>query len=160
VASNGKLEFSEALQDRLGSLKAEISEAQARVREWSSVIAQKQVQVEHILDLLRAEGVSIDRTDLFGVLPVSLSEVASKVLRQHGSPLHYKELTRRVEATGFKIQGLNPEATLLALLHRTGDQFSRTGRGIWALKEWNVGIEASPRKSRRRGKNPKRNSRA
>lgn len=152
-------EFAAALQDRLEVLKTEVSEAQDRVREWSSVIGQKQDQIERIIALLQSEGVSIDRTDLLGVLPVSLSEVATKVLRQSGAPLHYKDLAGMIEGSGYKIQGMNPEATLLAHLHRTSDQFLRTGRGMWALAEWNLPVEP-PRKMRKKRKTAKRPSRA
>jgi hypothetical protein len=158
MAGSVDTRFAESLKERLEALKVEIAGAQARMAELSAHIAGKQGQVEHILDLLRSEGVAIDRTDLLGIIPVSLAEVVSKILRETGGPLHYKELAGRVEDAGFRIQGKNPDATLLALLHRYPDGFATPERGMWALSEWNLPKKTAPRRGREKVSRAKRDA--
>src|SRR5262249_50966767 len=144
-------DFKAALFTRLDQLKSDIQLAQREIEDRQALVKDKQEQVEHVISLLNAEGVSIDRTDLGGTVPVSLAEVLVKVMSgQARRPLHYKALTQLVEDTGYKIGGQNPQATVIALLHRKSDQFVRLGQGTWGLVEWGLlsGVSHSPKRRR------------
>ncbi len=145
---NKSQELIEQLQWKLDQLKSEIQKNQLEIEHRTSVVAEKQEQVERLLKVLEAEGVKIDRTELDGIIPVSLAEIVSKVLRDNGEPMHYKEIARVIQESGRKIPGQNPPATIIALLHRKKDEFERLDAGIWALKEW--GKTPKPKKVKRR----------
>ncbi len=141
-------EYVQQLQWKLDTLKSEIQKTQAEIEEKSAVVGEKQQQVEHVLKLLDAEGVKIDRTELDGIIPVSLSEVAAKILRDSGEPMHYKKIAAAIQGTGRRIAGQNPPATIIALLHRKKDEFVRLDSGVWGLKEW--GKTPQPKKANRK----------
>ena len=148
--------FKEVLLKRLEDLKTEIGLAQKDIELRSAGIERKRVQVESILSLLDAEGTHIDRASLHGILPVSVVDVVTKVLRENRQPLHYKELLQRIEEEGFRVQGQNPSASLIALLHRRADVFARHGGGVWGLSEWGPGPVRAPKTRRREKRKPAR----
>lgn len=150
---NSEQTYRERLGWKLEQLKAEIRGTQKEIQEKTETIKAKQEQVEHVLKLLEAEGIPIDRTELDGIIPIPLSEIAAKILRNHKTPMHYKELTEAIQETGHKIQGQNPAATVIALLHRKKDEFVRLDSGVWGLKEWGSApqeLVSRGRKKRRR----------
>lgn len=131
--------FKVALQNKLDHLKAEIKLAQNEIEEKECIVEHRQEQLEHVIKLLEAEGVQVDRTKLDGTVPVTLAEVIATVLRARGpQAMHYKEITELVQQAGHKILGQNPHATIIALLHRKKDQFARLAPGIWGLAEWGL----------------------
>jgi len=150
--------FQTALQTKLTQLKAEIKLAQMEIEDKQLIVQNKQEQIEHVIRLLDAEGVHIDRTELDGTVPVSLAEVLVKVMHDQGArPLHYKTLTKLAEQAGYKIAGQNPQATVIALLHRKKDQFARLDQGMWGLVEWNLPSSVSrPQKRRKSRRSSKR----
>lgn len=150
---NNSQELVAQLRLKLDQLKAEIQKTQREIEQKTLVVAEKQDQVEHVLKLLEAEGVVIDRTELDGIIPVSLSEIVSKVLRENGQPMHYKKILEAVQESGRKIAGQNPSATIIALLHRRKDEFVRIDEGIWGLTEWGVAEKkAIRRRKSKRGR--------
>jgi len=142
--------FAEALLRRLDELKAEITLAQQDLEVRKVALEQKREQVESILTLLDAEGTHIERAGLHGILPVSIADVAAKVLREARGPLHYKELLERIGRDGFRVPGQNPSASLIALLHRKREVFARHGSGIWGLAEWGTAPKVVVKDARRR----------
>jgi restriction system protein len=67
-------------------------------------------------------------------------EAALKVLQEVGTPLHYREITRRILKTGlWHTEGKTPEATISAHLgvdvkkKGVASAFRRAGRGLFAL---------------------------
>lgn len=149
-------EYVQQLHWKLDTLKSEIQKTQAEIEERNLVVGEKQQQVEHVLKLLEAEGVKIDRTDLDGIIPVSLAEVVAKILRDSGEPMHYKKIAEAVQETGRKVPGQNPPATIIALLHRKKDEFVRLDAGVWALKEW--GKTPQVKRKRKRAKRARKKS--
>jgi hypothetical protein len=142
-------EYVQQLHWKLDTLKTEIQKSQAEIEERNAIVGEKQQQVEHVLKLLEAEGVKIDRTDLDGIIPVSLSEVVAKILRDRGEAMHYKKIAEAVQETGRKIAGQNPPATIIALLHRKKDEFVRLDEGVWGLKEWGKTPQAKKAKRKK-----------
>lgn len=58
-----------------------------------------------------------------------------KVLRDVGSPMHYKDVCARVQERGFPVPGTNPANNVGA--HMSADpRFENVGRGTWALRSW------------------------
>jgi len=142
-------EYVQQLHWKLDTLKSEIQKTQTEIEEKSAVVGEKQQQVEHVLKLLEAEGVKIDRTELDGIIPVSLSEVVTKILRDNGEPMHYKKIAEAIQATGRKIAGQNPPATIIALLHRKKGEFVRLDEGVWGLQEWGKTPQAKKTKRKK-----------
>lgn len=149
---NKNQELISQLKWKLDQLKSEIQKNQIEIEQRTAIVAEKQEQVERLLKVLEVEGVKIDRTDLDGIIPVSLSEIIIKILKDKGEPMHYKQITEAVTQSGHRVQGQNPPATIIALLHRKKEDFVRVGEGLWALKEWGVSIQkkAVKRKKKRR----------
>ena len=79
-----------------------------------------------------------------------------EVLKKAGEPLHYKEITKRALDQGlWHTDGKTPEATVNAQLateiKKCGakSRFRRTGKGIFALKEWADKDVKQPKAARR-----------
>lgn len=149
---NQSREYIHHLEWKLEQLKSEIVKTKLEIDERNTILADKQQQVEHVLKLLESEGVPVDRTELDGIIPVSLSEILVKILRAKKKPMHYKDIAAAVIETGHKIPGQNPPATIIALLHRKKEDFVRLDSGIWGLKEWGINAAKNnpkPKKKRR-----------
>lgn len=58
---------------------------------------------------------------------------AVAVLREHGEPMHYRELYRAISARGFTFGGKSPEATFLASLSRDQTTVAGVGKGCYWL---------------------------
>jgi hypothetical protein len=144
------INYKDQLHWKLEQLKGEIGRAQSEIQQKQEFVSQKQDQVEHVLKLLELEGEHIDRTELDGIMPVSLVEVASKILGQQKKSMHYKDLTDAIQHTKHKIPGRSPEATVIALLHRKKDIFQRLGPGEWGLKEWGLAPKEVPEQKKRK----------
>jgi hypothetical protein len=57
------------------------------------------------------------------------------VLKEHGSPMHYKEIRIAVEARGVKVPGQEPDRNMGA--HMSQDaRFKSHKKGMWGLAEW------------------------
>lgn len=57
-----------------------------------------------------------------------------KVLRKHGKPMHYKQITAEV-LKQHDILGKTPAMTILSILVKRKANFIRTGTGTYALRE-------------------------
>jgi len=82
---------------------------------------------------------------------VNSIDAAAKVLEDEGKPLHYREITKRIIDHGlWQTAGKTPEATLNANLGKdmkkfgAGSRFVRTGRGMFALREWKLPAASVP----------------
>jgi len=80
-------------------------------------------------------------------------EAAYQVLKEAGTPLHFREITRRaIDRKLIETEGRTPAASLNAVLtldikHAKADskmsRFVRVGRGIVALSEWDSSLSAA-----------------
>ena len=61
-----------------------------------------------------------------------------KVLRSQGKPVHISEIRASLIQMGVPLPGRGDEANIILRLRRANDRFVRTGRGTYALKEWNM----------------------
>ena len=77
----------------------------------------------------------------------SLTDAVVAVLDQEGGPLHYREIAKRLKEKGVRIPGGNPEANLIAHMHRD-NRLSRVARGTYSLAVWN--LRPAPERRRRR----------
>jgi hypothetical protein len=82
-------------------------------------------------------------------------EAAIAALREHGAPLHYRELYRVVAGRGFTFGGKSPEATFLASLHRDRTTFQGAGKGTyWLVEPVDGETPAVAARTRRRTRRP------
>jgi DNA-directed RNA polymerase delta subunit len=66
----------------------------------------------------------------------SISDVAEEILMNEGTPLHYKEITRRILLIGkCKLEGKTPNETVRSSIGND-PKFIRVAEGIYALREW------------------------
>lgn len=68
------------------------------------------------------------------------ADVAYRVLRTHGEPMRVPDIAEKMAETGHPLppdQRIRDSAVFSALRRRPQD-FTRVGRGLWALKEWNL----------------------
>lgn len=153
---NDSREYILQLEWKLNQLKIDILKTKAEIDERNTVLVSKQEHVENLLKLLEVEGVQIDRTSLDGIIPVSLAEIVLKVLKDNGQPMSYKDIAATVAATGHKVPGQNPPATIVALLHRKKEMFTRRGSGIWGLVEWGIDTPKKASKGKRKRRSRKK----
>jgi len=69
-----------------------------------------------------------------------VSEVAYKIMLEHGSRLHYVYLMELIQKKGVEIGGKEPKSTMSA--HLSNDKrFKSLGGGEWTLLEWERGTD-------------------
>ncbi len=66
--------------------------------------------------------------------PVSIIQLAEKILHQEGRPLHYKDLTDMLMSE-IKLGGRTPHETVRARMG-SSPKFKRVAEGVYALSEW------------------------
>lgn len=131
--------------DQLISQKSEeINLLQNRKRHWKEVL----VHIEALL--------STDSRQVGKQIPgkaedsVSVTDAAFDLLQRTHSPIHYKEIARKLQSDNVYIPGKNPSATLLSRISRD-ERFKRGNRrGEYALSVWRIRKKSkkSERKSR------------
>lgn len=150
----------ESLAKELESIAERISQLQA---EYASNIEKLQNKrraleeaLQHVMALLRFEGCvpetrqsdNIDKAN--DAEPVSLTDAAYKLLGELHEPLHYKEITLKLQEKDVHIPGKDSAATLLSRISRDG-RFKRTKRrGVYALSTWRIRETKRKRSSKRR----------
>jgi len=83
-------------------------------------------------------------------------DAAITALRDHGAPMHYRDLYRVLAGRGFVFGGKSPEATFLASLHRERTTFQSAGKGTYWLVEAAHGAPAAvDGRARRRARRPR-----
>jgi len=138
----------ESLAREIEAIAEVISQTQA---EYNTNIEKLQTKkrtldeaLQHVLALLRFEGYvsetnpmdNLDKTN--DIEPVSLTEAAYKLLTELHEPLHYKEITLKLQQREIHIPGKDSAATLLSRINRDG-RFKRTKRrGVYALSTWRI----------------------
>ncbi len=68
------------------------------------------------------------------VLPRRMNDKIYLVLKKHGKPMHFTEITNQINATGFDKRKAYPPTVHNELI--LNKQYVLVGRGIYALKEW------------------------
>lgn len=144
-------DYVEVLTQRLDELKKTIGHDREEVRDLLETIREKEEQVEYILKLLEADGITLGSEALDGAAPMSVSDMAYEVLSRQTdpTPIHYRDLAESIMAEGKLIPGQDPAANLISHLTRD-ERFMRVGRGMYALTQW--GLEPAKPRSRRRGR--------
>jgi len=144
-------EYVEALKEKLRKLRGEIADRQGRIQGLSAELEGKQRLAEHILELLKAENVSVEAGELSSSGEHGASELAYRELAKTTSRKgrHYKELATWLLSRGVIIPGRNPAANLLAHISRD-NRFVRVASGTYALSEWGVKPAARKRRKVRR----------
>lgn len=146
-----KQDYISALSSRFDELTNEISAEKEKVQKILDGIYDMEKQMEYLVRLLDAEGVSLDGRGEEFLTQRSLADIAYEVLdkRSEKEPIHFKELANLILANGHHIPGKKPAANLISHLGRDS-RFVRTGRGIYGLTEW--GVQPIKRRTRRRRK--------
>ena len=103
--------------------------------------------VERVLNALRDAIAEVQRapdnfttTAQAGTRTQEISDAVESVFRQEGSPLHRKEILRRIDAMGIAMHTSGSRTALQLLgtyLANNPLVESVDGKGTWGLKEWN-----------------------
>ncbi len=141
-----KQEYIENLGWRLDDLKREIIKTQKRIQVLFREVELKQEQAQHLMMLLKLDGIDINDPELASLTDVAISDVVYDLLDngEKQSPIHYNEITKIIMSKGILIPGKNPSSNLLSHINRD-DRFARTAPGTYGLKKWGL-KETSPRK--------------
>jgi hypothetical protein len=146
----------ENLQEWKQTLLQEIEDLKARLAPIETEIRVKQEKLVAIDRLLNLE------TQPFEAIPAlknnsaarttgkrKTADVAYEVLKNAGTPMHYRDLYEAILKTGFEVRGENPAANLIA--HVSIDpRFKRVKRGTYALKGWRLARKKASRKKLKR----------
>lgn len=68
------------------------------------------------------------------IVPKRMNDKIYLVLKKHGKPLHFNEITKLINETGFDHRKAYPPTVHNELILNT--QYVLVGRGIYALREW------------------------
>jgi hypothetical protein len=144
-------DYSAALQTKLKELEVRIAEKRSQVQAAFVVIGELQAQAEHIVELLRAEGIELNGGSLRNITQGSVADAAYEYVsgRRQQAPVHYRDLAEGIMSQGVPIPGKDPVANLLSHISRD-QRFVRVGAGTYALAEW--GITPAPSTKRHRAK--------
>lgn len=138
----------ESLTKDIESLAQTISQTQAEYVASLETLQNKKRAMEealqHVVALLRFEGCipeshqsnNLDKTN--DAEPVSLTDATYELLAGLHEPLHYKEITLKLQEKDIHVPGKDASATLLSRISRDG-RFKRTKRrGVYALSTWRI----------------------
>lgn len=143
-----KEEYIENLEWRLDFIKEEIVKLQQQIQGMFKEVEQKQEQAQHLMMLLKSEGVNLNNPELASLTNIAITDVAYDFLSSSGdkTAVHYKDLAKEIMAKGILITGKNPASNLLSHINRD-ERFVRTAPGTYGLKEW--GLKAMPTRKRK-----------
>lgn len=68
------------------------------------------------------------------IIPKRMNDKIYLILKKHGQPLHFTEITKRINEAGFDRRRAYPPTVHNELI--LNNQYVLVGRGIYALKEW------------------------
>lgn len=114
----------------------------------------------HIEALLRLDGHEIDnrgtenafRSGMIVASSTSVIDAAYDLLKQTHQPMHYQEITKKLQDSNVHIPGKNPSATLLSRISRD-KRFKRTEkRGVYALAIWRIKKKSAKSKRKRKAR--------
>lgn len=116
--------------------------------------------LQHIDALLKLEGMTINNKindsiihDESALNDTSfITNAVFNLLEEIHKPMHYQEITKKMQEKGIYIPGKNSSATLLSRINRD-KRFKRTAkRGTYALIEWRVRAGKIRRRKRNKRK--------
>ncbi|MEW6142537.1 MAG: hypothetical protein AB1597_05180 [Chloroflexota bacterium] len=157
----------ESLTKNIDGLAETITQTQAEYAAHIENLQNKKRALEealqHVMALLRFEGCVPDtrQSESFcktnDAEPVSLTDAAFDLLTELHEPLHYKQITLKLQEKDIHVPGKDAAATLLSRISRDG-RFKRTKRrGVYALSAWR--IRETKRKKTSRGRRKKKSTR-
>jgi hypothetical protein len=151
------MDIKQALQIKRESLAKELSELNSMSskiqEEYTRKLEELQSQkkpledaLQHIEALLRFEGQYINngQVDVPASITVQASanstpsDAAFDLLTELHQPLHYKELTAKLQERNIFIPGKDPAATLLSRINRDSRFKRAKKRGVYALSSWRM----------------------
>jgi hypothetical protein len=68
------------------------------------------------------------------VLPKTINDKIYLVLKDHGKPMYYGDIAKRISELGFDTKNVNTATTHNELI--LDDKYVLVGRGMYGLKEW------------------------
>jgi len=166
-------DMKDALITKRESLLSELKELDNRAsllqQEYSAKLEELQAKrkpleeaLPHIEALLRYEEYYINAnqsndstSSVAGVATeISLTDAAFDLLQEIHQPLHYKDITLKLQERNVYIPGKNPAATLLSRVNRDKRFKRATSRGVYGLSTWRMRTakrkRAKTHKARRR----------
>lgn len=101
-----------------------------------------------------SSALSYKNTDISHSLPqapttIGVEDYIEDILRSNGKPMHIKEIRASLIHNGVPLPGRGDEANIILRLRRAVNRFVRSGRGIYALTEWNI-PEYLPKSNKKR----------
>lgn len=143
--------FDLQVKEQIESLKAENQRIEDEIKPKQKKIEENTIKIKHLNEYLSVSSniptKLVRRRRLLHVTPNdTFEDVAVRVLKRHGEPVHYLELKEKMEnEENYTIGGKDPIANITAHLSNS-TQIIRFERGIYGLKEWkekNEGSESS-----------------
>jgi DNA-directed RNA polymerase delta subunit len=118
------------------------NELVARIQQWPSL----QTEREHLTDDVVVSYLNVATTierNPFGeyglrswgtIVPKRMHDKILLVMRKHGKPMHFQEITQKINEIGFDHRQAYPPTVHNELI--LNSEYVLVGRGIYALKEW------------------------
>jgi len=171
VGENAPIQITDVLLAKRQALLEELQNIDLAISKLKEEVSQKIEELEknkklpeeglqHIDALLKLEGIALNNlrnnSVTHGALALndgsSITNAVFNILEKMHRPMHYKELTKKIQKKGIRIPGKNPSATLLSRINRD-ERFKRTEkRGTYALATWRVRTGKVKRRKRNKVK--------
>jgi hypothetical protein len=149
----GKEEYLLVLKERLSEYLRTLEINREKLQAMTEVIKKTEENATYIQRLLEAEGLDLKAEGLNNNLGKSIADIAFDVMQRlpKNRAVHYRDLSDLMIKEGNNIPGKDPAANLITHLGRD-IRFKRTGRGLYALAEWNLKAKSKRRTKRRKSR--------
>ncbi len=154
---------SEQLQQWAGAIEKEIEEIRSRIAPLEQRLEAARERLDLLQRLIRlTEDAKKTPNTVFksgnssssrskGAPHVGKQDIEAHlehILSEAGKPMHISEIRRTLVDRAVPLPGRGDEANIIVRLRRAPEQFTRTGRGMYALAT--LGLDAVPPAKRRR----------
>jgi chromosome segregation ATPase len=135
----------EDLRGEIGAKQAELSGVEERLK-----LVRRLLELEaHGTPSNRRSDGKASASKALATKPPELEQAVTQILRDAGKPLHIADIRAELIDRQVPIPGRGDDANIIVRLRRLDEQFTRTGRGTYALAEWGLEPLASARRRRR-----------
>ena len=125
----------------LRELRIELDQTRRQHAESAEHTARLAKAVEHLEGVIEHLGANASEPEMLSQPAKTVRNAMLDIFREHGAPLHYKDLHRLLLERNVEVNGKDPARTVGA--HLSNDQrFKSLGAGFWGLDSWPASVNA------------------
>jgi len=139
-----------AAKQRLDMLTSERQALEDRRTQIDADLERINAEVGHLEGLLSLHGAGREPSHSIPQVGGSAADHVVEVIREAHTPLHFREIERRMRAKGISTAGGQDPANTLLAKYFNDPRLYRPARGTYGLREWQPGAASVGTKKRER----------